>query len=324
MRIDTSFGGSRGASAPLFRVKSGSLFLRMRLPEHYYIGALKRAIEGDLDGAFAYQEKGQDAKEFFGLEFAEAASEDLPYIEEAVDTLLGSLDFTRCVRPNGTVYGTKGKCRQGTEQAKTETAKSPSKRASRLEKELPRTGGRFQVPGRMAQETDEQNQAAKDRVKKRLAAEEARKERIQALDETTSKMANELFGSRGRVSDGSLRAKNGLANIKEDLERAHSAGRGAKTTKLIEGGDLKGLLRHAEEVTSRGKSEHVKARVEEQKQKQKEEMREMLAAARARGDSKEEIDKSTRDAKFYAKRDLERAKVQADEEYNALYRILRG
>jgi hypothetical protein len=29
-----------------------------------------------------------------------------------------TLDFTRCVRPNGTAYGTGGKCRKGTEEAK--------------------------------------------------------------------------------------------------------------------------------------------------------------------------------------------------------------
>lgn len=27
-------------------------------------------------------------------------------------------EFTRCVRPNGTVYGTRGKCKKGTEQSK--------------------------------------------------------------------------------------------------------------------------------------------------------------------------------------------------------------
>ncbi len=46
---------------------------------------------------------------------------------EATDTY----DFTRCVRPNGSVYGTRGKCRKGTEEAKKEepkkAGKSPSK-----------------------------------------------------------------------------------------------------------------------------------------------------------------------------------------------------
>jgi len=33
-------------------------------------------------------------------------------------------DFTRCVRPNGTAYGTAGKCRKGTETAKNAKEKS--------------------------------------------------------------------------------------------------------------------------------------------------------------------------------------------------------
>jgi hypothetical protein len=32
----------------------------------------------------------------------------------------GTYDFTRCVRPDGSVYGTGGQCRKGTEEAKTD------------------------------------------------------------------------------------------------------------------------------------------------------------------------------------------------------------
>ncbi len=32
----------------------------------------------------------------------------------------GVFDFTRCVRPDGTAYGTRGKCRKGTEEVKKE------------------------------------------------------------------------------------------------------------------------------------------------------------------------------------------------------------
>jgi nicotinamide mononucleotide adenylyltransferase len=34
------------------------------------------------------------------------------------EMLSGTLDYTRCVRPNGTAYGTGGKCRKGTEKQK--------------------------------------------------------------------------------------------------------------------------------------------------------------------------------------------------------------
>jgi hypothetical protein len=41
----------------------------------------------------------------------------------------GVYDFARCVRPDGTAYGTKGKCRKGTEEAKQEIAVNPKKKA---------------------------------------------------------------------------------------------------------------------------------------------------------------------------------------------------
>jgi hypothetical protein len=48
------------------------------------------------------------------LQYAElvAQSKSLDFSEDEF------YDFTRCVRPNGTAYGTKGKCKKGTEQAK--------------------------------------------------------------------------------------------------------------------------------------------------------------------------------------------------------------
>jgi hypothetical protein len=46
-------------------------------------------------------------------------------------------DFVRCVRPDGTAYGTKGKCRQGTEEAKQEEAPSPKKSTKKPVKEKP-------------------------------------------------------------------------------------------------------------------------------------------------------------------------------------------
>lgn len=90
----------------------------MHTPESYYFGALKRALEGDLEGAFSLHEKAEEAREAYGYSFSEAVSDDFPFVEEAVTTLLSSYDFTRCVRPDGSSYGTGGKCRKGTESAK--------------------------------------------------------------------------------------------------------------------------------------------------------------------------------------------------------------
>jgi hypothetical protein len=44
-------------------------------------------------------------------------------------------DFTRCVRPNGTAYGTNGKCRKGTEQAKEA---EPQKVVTKLKVKAPK------------------------------------------------------------------------------------------------------------------------------------------------------------------------------------------
>ena len=56
--------------------------------------------------------------------FAEMAAQS-QYVEFSEE---GTYDFTRCVRPNGTAYGTGGKCRKGTEAAGVE--KTPSTRSS--------------------------------------------------------------------------------------------------------------------------------------------------------------------------------------------------
>jgi hypothetical protein len=52
--------------------------------------------------------------------FQDLVSEGLP--EEEV------FDFARCVRPDGTAYGSRGKCRKGTEQAKVEQKPKEGKR----------------------------------------------------------------------------------------------------------------------------------------------------------------------------------------------------
>jgi hypothetical protein len=49
-----------------------------------------------------------------------SATQDLDYSESRTDPY----DFTRCVRPNGTAYGTGGKCKSGVEQTKEEITKS--------------------------------------------------------------------------------------------------------------------------------------------------------------------------------------------------------
>jgi hypothetical protein len=58
----------------------------------------------------------QLAGETFGTDFSES----------------GTYDFTRCVRPDGSAYGTNGKCRKGTEGEKKVEAAKPKKAAKEL------------------------------------------------------------------------------------------------------------------------------------------------------------------------------------------------
>lgn len=109
----------------------------MHTPESYYFGALKRALEGDLEGALSLHERAEEAREAYGYNFSEAVSDDFPFVEEAVTTLLSSFDFTRCVRPDGSAYGTRGKCRKGSQQ---------EKEPSSAKTKAPRSGGEAASP----------------------------------------------------------------------------------------------------------------------------------------------------------------------------------
>lgn len=97
----------------------------MREPKLYYYDSLKNLLQGDLQNAHNLYEKGEKARDLYGLDFSEGASEEFPFIEEVLTTLLSSYDFTRCVRPDGSAYGTRGKCKKGTEGAKGQVQKSP-------------------------------------------------------------------------------------------------------------------------------------------------------------------------------------------------------
>jgi hypothetical protein len=46
-----------------------------------------------------------------------------------------SYDFTRCVRPNGTAYGTGGKCKKGAEAAKPEQMAAPAPKRTKAERD---------------------------------------------------------------------------------------------------------------------------------------------------------------------------------------------
>lgn len=99
----------------------------MKSPFSLYIGSLKSALQGDLEKAQYLYTEAEKIKESLGLDFSESAVDEFPFIEEALTTLLSSYDFTRCVRPDGSVYGTRGKCRRGTEASAPEKSKEEDK-----------------------------------------------------------------------------------------------------------------------------------------------------------------------------------------------------
>lgn len=87
-------------------------------PNSLYLNSLRNALQGNLHEAQNAYERAELLKEAMGLDYSEPANEDLPFLENALTTLLSSYDFTRCVRPDGSVYGTRGKCKKGSEGAK--------------------------------------------------------------------------------------------------------------------------------------------------------------------------------------------------------------
>jgi hypothetical protein len=49
------------------------------------------------------------------------------FSEDSIETISGLLDFTRCMRPNGTYYGSRGKCQKGQEVGEKEKIKKKPK-----------------------------------------------------------------------------------------------------------------------------------------------------------------------------------------------------
>ena len=100
--------------------------------DHCYLEALSEALKGNLGEALELRNEA-DALASEGFSFSEDYGSKYPFIEEAVNTLLGSYDFTRCVRPDGSAYGTRGKCKKGAEQAKQPVEKKAKNNKERKE-----------------------------------------------------------------------------------------------------------------------------------------------------------------------------------------------
>jgi hypothetical protein len=107
----------------------------------------------------------------------------------------GTYDFTRCVRPNGTAYGTKGKCRKGREENKS-GGKPAAGKGKNNYKETP--GSSKPLPKPSAEEDLKDARASLDRLQKE-------REGISKLDKTTSAQKARLFEIKYLLEDANRR-----------------------------------------------------------------------------------------------------------------------
>jgi hypothetical protein len=114
-----------------------------------------------------------------------------------------SYDFTRCVRPNGTSYGTGGKCRKGTEEAK----------------ELKNGGDLTKVKKLIKEKTAKKAEAAPepvaDKAKKVEAVKAAQAEYTKVLKKQMELVAK---GDMAGAEKMGAKVKAGIAKIKEAEE----------------------------------------------------------------------------------------------------------
>jgi hypothetical protein len=192
-------------------------------------------------------------------------------------------DFARCVRPDGSVYGTRGKCRKG-----TETSDKPTD--SEREKAIGRTGG--MVPVKRAPLTPEQASATRSRLKKAENEKANEKANIAKREANAASIADKLGAHKEDVLD--------LARSR-NRELADAIGRGDHEA-------VERMARNAGE-----KSDYQKARVNEEKANQAKILKEMLAVS-----PKEQHPKIKADHKIYAQREVARAKEGAGREHDAL------
>jgi hypothetical protein len=125
---------------------------------------------------------------------AVAEKEGVEFSEE------GTYDFTTCIRPDGSSYGTKGKCRKGTEGAAKET---PDQR--RFKKTGARSKGEAaqMLRGKLQQRVDDAKRTMNKtkegsplhtKAKAKVDKEEARMEKLQKLREKANAPAEAARG----------------------------------------------------------------------------------------------------------------------------------
>lgn len=179
----------------------------MNTPESYYFGALKRALEGDLEGSFSFLEKAEKIREDDGYSFSEPVSDSLPFVEEAVAILLSSYDFTRCVRQDGSIYGTKGKCRKGKETTKAAAEKVRERAAKMARQRKNQNPERKALYDRLAKLANQRAQGPYEQANQRRGLTQEDRDQRRESDAYMSGLYPEPgrkikdYGPGGRTSD---------------------------------------------------------------------------------------------------------------------------
>jgi hypothetical protein len=245
-------------------------------------------------------------------EYARVIAEKSPTVDYSeTDTY----DFTRCVRPDGSAYGTGGRCVKGSQEDK-KAADKPSRtprqsKTDRVTREVARTGG--QIPGVAKPQTAEEKTANQERIKKIREAEAKKGEEKAKVDATVKSMAQKMAEMSGERLEGQ-RMENHVNNFVNDINRLRANSRDTELQDMIRRGDTDGIIRKARE---KGDSkENVAKAAEQEKEKQKARLKAELAAA-----PKEQHARIRELARYDAKQAIAREKDRAEKVNTGLFGI---
>lgn len=216
-------------------------------------------------------------------------------------------DFTRCVRPDGTAYGTGGKCRKGAEEAKQQEDRERTR-------EIVRAGGH--APINRPPETPSKIQKMKEDVARRAESRKKWEEERKAYQQMLQNAAEKLLQRSGNTSEG-VRRDNQINSVKEDLHKLMSSG-DKETQEMIRKGDIEGLIRKAHSKRDQNVAEVKKQARAEEAKAQKAILKDMLAA------NPQELHGRIKENHAYeSKKETSRAAARAEDAHNAYYGIRR-
>ena len=156
------------------------------------------------------------------LKYAEMASQTQPSDFAEGD----SYDFTTCIRPDGSAYGTSGKCRKGTEGVAKVKAKGAAPK-SQVDLVTPRKQGQADVDRlkKYGAEEKQKLQNLEDSLKKNpsLANDPATQARKKVLERNVAAADSQLKGSGGRGSRGPVDRDARVAKHQEKYDAAKAA-----------------------------------------------------------------------------------------------------